>query len=156
MSTRVCRCRAYSQPHAQGAAWNCIYRVSPSFLNSNCICAYAYVNTHRPGKDPHCFYSEPDPNEQRVKSAIESLESDTVAEYIEPPASAWGNQVGGDHYRDLPIQPSQYIVRNGLGWFAGNVIKYVTRYEKKGGLQDLKKARHYLELLIEEQEKSGE
>ena len=58
-------------------------------------------------------------------------------------------QVGGDHYKDLPIQPFEFIERNNLGYGVGNVIKYLCRYKTKGGAEDLKKARHYIDLLIE-------
>ena len=58
-------------------------------------------------------------------------------------------QVGGSHYKDKAIQPIEYIHANNLGFCAGNVIKYVTRYKDKNGVQDLEKAKHYLEMLIE-------
>lgn len=58
-------------------------------------------------------------------------------------------QVGGDHYRTQPIQPWDYIAANGLGFFEGNVVKYVSRHRQKGGVEDLRKARHYLDKLIE-------
>ena len=58
-------------------------------------------------------------------------------------------QVGGDHYKDLPIQPVEYIYANAIGYFEGNVIKYVSRWRKKNGIADLEKAKHYIELLIE-------
>lgn len=58
-------------------------------------------------------------------------------------------QVGGTHYSGFPIQPAEFIHKNGIGFLAGNVIKYVCRYAKKNGKQDLEKARHYIELLIE-------
>lgn len=57
-------------------------------------------------------------------------------------------QVGGEHYQK-PIQPWDYITLNRLGYLEGNIIKYVTRYKEKNGLQDLYKAKHYLEKLIE-------
>lgn len=57
-------------------------------------------------------------------------------------------QVGGDHYKDLRIQPVEYIHANGIGYFEGNVIKYVTRWRAKGGIKDLEKAKHYIDLLI--------
>lgn len=60
-------------------------------------------------------------------------------------------QVGGDHYKTQAIEPWDYIHRNGIGYLAGNIIKYVSRYDKKGGLNDLRKAQHYLEKLIEEE-----
>jgi len=61
-------------------------------------------------------------------------------------------QVGGEHYKNSTIQPIEYIFKNDLGFCEGNVIKYVTRYKNKNGVEDLKKAKHYLELLIEELE----
>ena len=57
-------------------------------------------------------------------------------------------QVGGEHYQK-PIQPWDYITLNRLGYLEGNIIKYVTRYKEKNGLQDLQKAKHYLDKLIE-------
>lgn len=59
-------------------------------------------------------------------------------------------QVGGDHYKTMSIQPYEYIVANGIGWLEGNAIKYISRYKQKGGAADIKKAIHYLELLLEE------
>ena len=63
--------------------------------------------------------------------------------------SAFDKQIGGDHYKQLAIQPLEFIERNRLGFAAGNVIKYLCRYKTKGGIEDLKKARHCLDLLIE-------
>jgi hypothetical protein len=63
--------------------------------------------------------------------------------------SALTKQVGGSHYRDKGIQPIIYIHANDLGFCEGNVVKYVTRWRDKNGVADLKKAIHYLELLIE-------
>jgi len=61
-------------------------------------------------------------------------------------------QVGGDHYQ-TEIQPWDYIIANEIGYLEGNVIKYVSRYKKKGGVADLRKAQHYLQKLIETIEK---
>ena len=58
-------------------------------------------------------------------------------------------QVGGSHYKDMAIQPVEYIHRNGIGFIEGCVIKYVSRWKLKGGVEDLRKARHFLDLLIE-------
>jgi hypothetical protein len=63
--------------------------------------------------------------------------------------SALQQQVGGDHYRAKGIQPIEYIHANNLGFCEGNVVKYVTRWRDKGGEADLRKAIHYLELLIQ-------
>lgn len=63
--------------------------------------------------------------------------------------SALDEQVGGEHYKNLAIQPVEFIHTNGIGYIEGCVIKYVTRWRSKGGLDDLLKARHYLDVLIE-------
>lgn len=63
--------------------------------------------------------------------------------------SALDAQVGGGHYKDMPIQPVEFIHVNGIGYMEGNVIKYVTRWRAKGGIKDLEKAKHYIDLLIE-------
>jgi hypothetical protein len=63
--------------------------------------------------------------------------------------SSLDKQVDGDHYRNKGIQPIIYIHANDLGFCEGNVVKYVTRWRDKNGVADLKKAIHYLELLIE-------
>lgn len=58
-------------------------------------------------------------------------------------------QVGGNHYKRYAIQPGEFIHRNGIGYMEGNVIKYVCRHREKNGRQDLEKAIHYLQLLME-------
>ena len=63
--------------------------------------------------------------------------------------SALDKQVSGNHYKDKGIQPIVYIHANNLGFCEGNVIKYVTRHKEKNGAADIKKAIHYLELLLE-------
>lgn len=57
-------------------------------------------------------------------------------------------QVGGGHYKDLKIQPIEYIHANNLGYCEANVVKYISRWKSKGGLQDLEKVKHYVDLLI--------
>ena len=59
------------------------------------------------------------------------------------------SQVGGGHYKAKAIQPWDYITSNNLGYLEGNIVKYVSRWKDKGGIQDLEKARHYLDKLIE-------
>ena len=58
-------------------------------------------------------------------------------------------QVGGSHYKEFKIQPVEFIHANKLDFLQGNIIKYTMRHKKKNGKQDLLKARHYLDLLIE-------
>ena len=61
-------------------------------------------------------------------------------------------QVGGNHYTKMKIQPLTYILGNELPFAEGCVIKYVSRWRDKGGIQDLKKAKDFLEKLIEHEE----
>lgn len=58
-------------------------------------------------------------------------------------------QVGGSHYKDYTIQPIEYAMANNLNACQANVVKYVTRYKDKGGVEDLFKAKHYIDMLIE-------
>ena len=60
-------------------------------------------------------------------------------------------QIAGDHYKDMVVQPSHFIHANKIGWHEGNAIKYLCRWRVKGGVEDLKKAIHFIQLLIEEE-----
>lgn len=70
--------------------------------------------------------------------------------------TALDHQVGGDHYKKLKIQPVEFIMANDIGYMEGNVIKYVVRHKDKGGIADLEKAMHYLQMLIEQERKQQE
>jgi hypothetical protein len=74
--------------------------------------------------------------------------NETCAECA-PPSSALSIQVGGDHYKKLAIQPMEYSMANKLDACQHTIVKYVTRFRDKGGLADLQKARHTLDMLIE-------
>jgi len=63
--------------------------------------------------------------------------------------SALDEQVGGSHYKKFSIQPVEFIQKNGLGFCEGNAIKYLCRWRAKNGIQDLQKAIHYINMLIE-------
>tara|TARA_R100000697_G_scaffold52845_1_gene66078 strand:- start:289 stop:495 length:207 start_codon:yes stop_codon:yes gene_type:complete len=63
--------------------------------------------------------------------------------------SAYDNQVGGDHYKKYVIQPSEFINKNKLLFPEGCVIKYVTRHQDKRGKEDLEKAKHFIDMIIE-------
>lgn len=58
-------------------------------------------------------------------------------------------QVGGNHYKDLKIQPIEFIHANNIPFCEANAIKYLCRWRNKNGRQDLEKAKHYIDLLIE-------
>lgn len=63
--------------------------------------------------------------------------------------SSKNKQVGGEHYK-LPIQPIDFIRKNNIPFIEGNIIKYVVRHRDKNGKQDILKAIHYLEMLLED------
>lgn len=63
--------------------------------------------------------------------------------------SANDKQVGGNHYKGNAIEPWDFIASNNMGFLDGNAVKYISRYKQKNGVEDLQKAIHYLEKLIE-------
>lgn len=65
-------------------------------------------------------------------------------------------QIGGDHYKKLAIQPFEYNTANGIGFAEGCAIKYLTRWKDKGGIEDLRKARHFIDMLIERETGNGQ
>lgn len=83
-----------------------------------------------------------------VTKSKESLTGFPKAATVNP----LSNQVDGTHYKLMSIQPVEFIHANRLGYFEGNVVKYVSRWKTKNGIADLRKAIHYLELLIELEE----
>jgi len=63
--------------------------------------------------------------------------------------SALKKQRGGDNYKKYKIQPIEFIHANDIPFMEGNVIKYICRHREKNGLDDLLKAKHYIDLIIE-------
>ena len=63
--------------------------------------------------------------------------------------SSYDKQVGGNHYKDMTIQPSEFVNKNKMLFAEGNAIKYICRHNNKGGKQDLEKAKHYIDMIIE-------
>lgn len=61
------------------------------------------------------------------------------------------DQIGGNHYKHMVIQPLEYALANNLGVCEHAVVKYVSRWRAKGGVEDLRKARHYIDILIEKE-----
>ena len=68
---------------------------------------------------------------------------------IQQEVKATNTQVGGNHYTKLAIQPMRYSMENGLDALQHTVIKYVTRFRDKNGIEDLEKAKHCIDMLIE-------
>lgn len=63
--------------------------------------------------------------------------------------NALNKQIGGNHYKQFKIQPVEFCQINELNHCESNIIKYVCRHKFKNGIQDLEKAKHYIDLLIE-------
>ena len=63
--------------------------------------------------------------------------------------NAYKKQIGGRHYMDMVMQPSEFINKNKLQFAEGNAIKYICRHHNKGEVQDLEKAKHYIDMIIE-------
>lgn len=68
---------------------------------------------------------------------------------VEFPNSALSKQEGGSHYKDYAIQPIEFMYKNNMPYCEANILKYIMRHKKKNGKEDLLKAKHYLEMLIE-------
>jgi hypothetical protein len=58
-------------------------------------------------------------------------------------------QIAGNHYKNRTLQPWDVVSAWGMGFFDGNALKYLARWREKGGVDDLRKARHYIDKLIE-------
>lgn len=113
-----------------------------------------WIDTHR-GKYEACghelIWQRPTHPEELPFIDDEPLQSlnDQYAEIEKVRQSAWQKQEGGSHYKNLKIQPMQYALENKLDYAQANVVKYVTRHADKNGKDDLLKAIHNLELMIE-------
>jgi len=64
-------------------------------------------------------------------------------------SKVYNKQVGGSHYKNMTIQPSEFINKNKLQFAEGNAIKYICRHAHKGEVQDLEKAKHYIDMIID-------
>lgn len=111
-------------------------------------CRYCDISFHRDDAAP-IPHDRCQQCHKRIEAVLKTPNDDRPTSAATGARNALETQVGGSHYRQGGIQPVEYIESNNLGFCEGNVIKYVTRHQHKGGRQDLEKARHYIELLIE-------
>lgn len=114
------------------------YRSNSRDLNSTYDSSFS-TTTNSPVQAPHAT----------VIGQTEMDSNGALEEYLESGTRSSEVQIGGDHYKDMPIQPSEFIHRNGLNWLEGNAIKYICRHSRKHGVLDIDKAIHYLNLLKE-------
>lgn len=88
--------------------------------------------------------------EEQIKKISDDKKCEEILKAFKPLKDiATKKQVGGYHYKDFKIQPVEFIHANKLDFCEGNAIKYICRHRKKNGKQDLEKAKHYIELLLE-------
>ncbi len=114
---------------------------------------YLYVNIAVPevkwSPSAHTFPAE----HAGVPAIVYTLLQEHGPEFLMPstgePTTALDAQVGGGHYMSLKIQPAEYSEANGLSTLEAKVVKYISRHRNKGGLQDLHKAKHSIDLLIQ-------
>lgn len=112
-----------------------------------------WINNHR-GQHEACghvlVWQRKETLNDKVASAETARQADKVLkEILEGGGSAWDTQVGGDHYKKYKIQPMEFALKNNLNPLQHSVLKYVMRHEDKNGKQDLEKAKHYIDLMIE-------
>ena len=80
---------------------------------------------------------------------IAYYELESKCKNLEEKLGTYDKQVGGAHYKDMKVQPAQFINDNKLLFAEGNAIKYICRHKHKGEIQDLEKAKHYIDMIIE-------
>ena len=106
-------------------------------------------------KEEHPVAVEDHPlfNQQGAERPVPKNHLDAL---LADPEQSLKTQIGGGHYKDQSIQPIEFIHANGLGFIEGSIIKYVSRWEAKGGIEDLKKVVQYaVQLIALEARKAG-
>lgn len=106
---------------------------------------------------PGAVYEKFIDGRMRIMGSGADTEWDVVMDHLKierpkgwvPDNGALAKQEGGSHYKDMKIQPVEFITANNLGFLEGNVVKYICRHHAKNGAEDIKKAIHYCELLLQ-------
>ena len=91
-------------------------------------------------------------NHDKIKQYLDEMQQQHLLQ-VNAQIRANEQQIGGAHYAVKAIQPWDFIIANNIGYLEGNIIKYISRWKDKGGVEDLKKAQHYLQKLIETHDK---
>jgi len=93
---------------------------------------------------------EEEPKEEKKKLEVPEVKGNPFDRMSHWKAKATDNQVGGEHYKDFLIPPAEFVTKNKLGYLQGSVIYRMCRYDRKGTpLEDLEKAKHEIDLLIQ-------
>jgi uncharacterized protein DUF3310 len=120
-------------------------------LNNNCT-AFTNVKNCIMNGGITKNWTDLKPDMKTITEARESIrKGETVSgdQVVSEAGSALDVQISGNHYKQFVIQPIQFIYMNKLDFLQGNIIKYTCRYKNKNGIEDLKKVKHYVDLLIE-------
>lgn len=88
-------------------------------------------------------------NEVKLKSLGLPTFHGTIPKSVTTEETALSTQAGGSHYKDKKIQPVEYAHANNLGFMEANVVKYITRHKDKNKAEDIRKAIHYCQLILE-------
>jgi hypothetical protein len=109
-----------------------------------------YAEEHNRIMDQKMWDRYRDKDQKMWDRYMKSKYSDVVSDGgLDPRNSALDVQIGGGHYKSYAIQPVEFIHKNKIPYIEGCAIKYLCRWREKGGIEDLKKVKHYIDLLIE-------
>lgn len=118
-----------------------MYKIGDSFIVDDTSSLYVYDSSGY-------TYSKSD----LKKDTTQDITDHVFGEGTDNKKKASETQIAGNHYSKLKIQPMRYALENELNYGQANAVKYITRYKDKNGIEDLKKAIHCIELLIEFEE----
>ena len=130
----------------EGYFWN------PDPFGETCSHCRSHVKNHIFAPAPAPLGTPPLPPGAPVSEPPPQVSIEGVQDRL----SAWDTQVGGSHYKELEIQPMEYSMRNKLDALQHTIVKYVTRFRSKGGVADLEKAKHCIDMLIEHEREHGQ
>lgn len=144
---RVMRSVGFERMPSPRAVYSNIFSVKVMTLHYKATVDVDFSCIYRIGSKL-CIETPPNFERGIISESTPSISPDDSVAGEEPSVELL-TQGGGDHYAKCAIQPIDYIMDNGLDYLQGNVIKYVTRYKNKNGVEDLEKAAHYLRIMIE-------
>lgn len=123
----------------------------------DCISQYELRNWYIDGKPKviNCIQIEDNHTWHTCDGYRWTSADEFIGVYLKDVTIVKSKQVGGDHYQGASMQPFNVIDAFGLDFYEGSAVKYLLRWRKKNGVEDLEKAKHYIEILIEREQKNG-